>query len=135
MPHPAPAIAICHARWSFSCFSQLGNDEATEGGIELFLGGGGGVLAEETTVGAVEVLVREGFIVGVPGLPIGETGRVGEFRFGSFGALAKRRKSGALVGGELLLVFVQGIITNDRLSVTVGDIKLAVAGEAALQFG
>ena len=124
-----------HARWSFSCFSQLGDDEATEGGIELVLCGGGGVVTEETTVRTAEALGGEGFIVGVPGLPIGETGRVGEFRFGSFGALAKRRKSGALVGGEFLLVFVQGIITNDRLSVTVGDIKLAVAGEAALQFG
>jgi len=75
----------------------LGDDEATEGGIELFLGGGGGVVAEETTVRAAEALGGEGFIVGVPGLPIGETGWVGEFRLGTFGALAKRSKSGALV--------------------------------------
>ncbi len=124
-----------HARWSFSCFPQLGDDEATESGIEFVLCGGGGVVTEETTVRAAEALGGEGFIVGVPGLPIGETGRIGEFRLGSFGTLAKRRKSGALVGGEFLLVLVQGIITNDRLSVTVGDIKLAVASEAALQFG
>ena len=96
---------------------------------------GGGVVAEETPVGAVEVLVREFLVFGVLLLPIGETGRVGEFRLGSFGALAKRRKGGALVGGEFLLALVQGIIANDRLAVTVGDIKLAVAREAALEFG
>ena len=116
-------------------FSQLGDDEAAEGGIELVFCGGGGVLAEETPVGAAEVLVRELFVFGVLLLPIGETGRVGEFCFCPFGALAKRSKGSALVGGEFLLVFVQGVIANDRLAVTVGDIKLAVALEAALQFG
>ena len=113
----------------------MGDDEAAEGGIELVLCGGGGVVAEETTVGAVEVLGGKLFVFGIQGLPIGETGRIGEFRLGSFGALAKRSKSGALVGGEFLLALVQGIIANDRLAVTVGNIKLAVAGKAALQFG
>ena len=114
---------------------QLCDDEAAEGGIILSLRGGGGVLAEETTVRTDEVLGGELLVLGILGLPIGEAGRIGEFRLGSFGTLAKRRKGGALVGGEFLLALVQGIIANDRLAVTVGNIKLAVAGEAALQFG
>ena len=55
----------------------MGDDEAAEGGIEFVFCGGGGVLAEETPVGAAEVLVREFLVFGVLLLPIGETGRVG----------------------------------------------------------
>ena len=83
----------------------------------------------------VKVLLGKAFVLVKLFLPISLAGWIGEFRFGLFGAFSKRSKGSALVGSEFLLVFMQGIITNDRLAMTVGNIKLAVAREATLQFG
>ena len=108
-------------------FSQLGDDEAAEGGIELVFCGGGGVLAEETPVGAAEVLVREFFVFGVLLLPISETLRIVHFRFAELDRLTERVTLRLLLSCHFLRVTMQRVIANHRLSISMGSIELAVA--------
>ncbi len=120
--------------WQLIFFAQLGEDEATEGGVVFLFDEGSGVFAEKLPVGAIEALVGKAGVLGILVLPVSKAFGVREFLFRLLGALSERSKGGALVGGKFLLVFMQGVITNNRLAITVGGVELAVTREAALQF-
>ena len=115
---------------------QLGDDEATEGGIELLFGLRRGVRvdAEELRIRTRETFISQFDVLVVLFLPKGETLGIVHLRFAEFDSLAERITLRLLLSCHFLRITMQRIIANHRLTIPMGSIKLAAARQAAAQF-
>lgn len=108
---------------------QLGDDEATESFV-IGIGGDGRsavrFCSEELQVGFRKVPVGEAFVLIVSVLPILMPFGIIEFLFCLCRGFAKGHVQFALMGRNRFGVFVQRIVADDRLPITVSGIKLAV---------
>lgn len=111
---------------------QLGDDEAAERGIVLLFGLRGGVRVntEELRIGTRETSISQFGVLGVLLLPISKTLRFGHLRFAEFDRLAEGITLRLLQSCHFLLVTVQGVIANHRLTMPMGSIELTVARQA-----
>lgn len=116
-------------RISCELLRQLGNDEATEGGIVLLFGLRRSVRvdAKELRIGTRETLVGEFDVLVVLLLPKGKTLRIVHFRFAELDRLAERVTLRFLLSCHFLRVTMQRVIANHRLSMSMGSIELAIA--------
>ncbi len=115
------------------CICQLCDDEATEGFVVFVLLDGGRVGTKELGVSFLEIFVGEAFVFVVYILPILIADGIVEFLFGLRGALTKTGTVGTLARGDGLRVFVLRVVTDDRATITVRGIKLAVTSKATTQ--
>ena len=108
---------------------QLGDDEATEGGIVLLFGWQRGVRVdtEELRIGTRETLVGEFDVPVVLLLPKGKTLGVVHLRFAELDRLAEHVTLRLLLSCHFLRVTMQRVIANHRLTISMGSIELAVA--------
>ena len=115
----------------------MGDDEATEGFV-VFVSGNRRLAVrsstEELPVGLGKVLIGKALVAVVQVLPIGLSFGIGEFKFGLPGCFAKRSIQFALTRRDGVRVFMQGIVADNRLTVSVRRIELAVARETTAEF-
>ena len=114
----------------------MGNDEATEGGLELLFGLRGGVRVntEELRIGTRKAFISQFDVPVVLLLPKGKTLGVVHLRFAELDRLAEHVTLRLLLSCHFLRVTMQRVIANHRLTMPMGSIELAVARQAAAQF-
>lgn len=112
----------------------MSDEETTKGGVAFVTDAGRGAGTEEPGVRLLETPVGKAGILVVLLLPIGLARRVGKFEFRLLGDLSEGGTVGFLVRRDDLRVLVLRVVANDRATMTVRGIKLAVTAKAALEF-
>ena len=110
-------------------------DEATEGKVELLLGGGSGdgIDVEELSIGMCKAFVGGFGVRRITVLPKSKACRVGHLQFGLLGEFAKSGTIGTLLRRDLFGIPMQGVVADDVSAIAVGYIELTIASKSAVE--